>query len=214
MQNLGGQTECIMGNWKIVNNAPYLPPVKFCLTFVFHFFWVLQPSQQKLKTMLMQMQLEIRNPWLWYPRYSSMNLACAPDETTLWLSPSAKQRWNPCSRPYQDLSKRHDSAYLKSHHQICQSVWREIRNAFLVIFSSLLEAQNKDFGAASQTLLTRVKLRLQRRLKESGIPQTIGVQNPSSTDKDWNPVPGIRTLESVAWNLEFKTVLDTLIGGD
>ena len=28
--------------------------------------------------------------------------------------------------------------------------------------------------------------------KESGIPRTIGIQNPSSTDKDWNPVPGIR----------------------
>ena len=29
-------------------------------------------------------------------------------------------------------------------------------------------------------------------LKESGIPLTIGTQNPSSTDKYWNPVPGIR----------------------
>ena len=27
-------------------------------------------------------------------------------------------------------------------------------------------------------------------LKESGIPLTIGIQNPSSTDKYWNPVPG------------------------
>ena len=27
---------------------------KFCTTFVFHFSWVLQPSQEKLKTMLMQ----------------------------------------------------------------------------------------------------------------------------------------------------------------
>ena len=26
---------------------------KFCITFVFHFFWVLQPSQEKLKAMLM-----------------------------------------------------------------------------------------------------------------------------------------------------------------
>ena len=31
-----------------------------------------------------------------------------------------------------------------------------------------------------------------KQLKESGIPLTIGIQNPSSTDKDWNPVPGIR----------------------
>ena len=37
----------------ICHNAPYLPP-KFCITFVFHFSWVLQPSQEKLKTMLMQ----------------------------------------------------------------------------------------------------------------------------------------------------------------
>ena len=27
---------------------------------------------------------------------------------------------------------------------------------------------------------------------ESGIPVTYGIQNQSSTDKDWNPVPGIR----------------------
>ena len=32
-------------------------------------------------------------------------------------------------------------------------------------------------------------------LKESGIPSTIGIQNPSSTDKYWNP-------ESIAWNPE------------
>ena len=36
-----------------LHNAPYLPP-KFCKTFVFHFPWVLQPSQEKLKTMLMR----------------------------------------------------------------------------------------------------------------------------------------------------------------
>ena len=29
-------------------------------------------------------------------------------------------------------------------------------------------------------------------LKEFGIPQTIGIQNPGSTDKYWNPVPGVR----------------------
>ena len=27
-------------------------------------------------------------------------------------------------------------------------------------------------------------------LKESGISLTIGIQDHSSTDKDWNPVPG------------------------
>ena len=29
-------------------------------------------------------------------------------------------------------------------------------------------------------------------LVESGIPLNIGSQNPGSTDKDWDPVPGIR----------------------
>ena len=29
-------------------------------------------------------------------------------------------------------------------------------------------------------------------LNKSGIPQTIRTQNPSSTEKDWNPVHGIR----------------------
>ena len=42
----------------ISHNAPYLPPPppkkKCCTTFVFHFPWVLQPSQEKLKTMLLQ----------------------------------------------------------------------------------------------------------------------------------------------------------------
>ena len=39
----------------ISHNAHYLPPPpKFCITFVFHFSWVLQPFQEKLKTMLMQ----------------------------------------------------------------------------------------------------------------------------------------------------------------
>ena len=29
-------------------------------------------------------------------------------------------------------------------------------------------------------------------LKESGLPLAIGIENPSSTDKDWNRVPVIR----------------------
>ena len=37
----------------IMHHSP-LPPLKFCITFVFHFSWVLQPSQEKLKTILMQ----------------------------------------------------------------------------------------------------------------------------------------------------------------
>ena len=35
-------------------NATYPHPPKICITFVFHFSWVLQPSQEKLKTILMQ----------------------------------------------------------------------------------------------------------------------------------------------------------------
>ena len=34
-------------------------------------------------------------------------------------------------------------------------------------------------------------------LKESGIPLTMGIQNPSSADKYWNPVPGIQTPQRV-----------------
>ena len=45
-------------------------------------------------------------------------------------------------------------------------------------------------------------------LKESGILLKIGNQNPSSTDKDVNPLPG--NPESTAWNPERKTFLDSL----
>ena len=44
-------------------------------------------------------------------------------------------------------------------------------------------------------------------LGESGIPLTIAIQNPSSTDKEWDP-------ESTARNPQSKTVLDSLIWGD
>ena len=38
-------------------------------------------------------------------------------------------------------------------------------------------------------------------LKESGIPLAIGIQNPSSTEKYWNSVPGIQNprLDSLTW---------------
>jgi len=29
-------------------------------------------------------------------------------------------------------------------------------------------------------------------VEESGMPLTIGIQNPSPTDNDWNPAPGIQ----------------------
>ena len=48
-------------------------------------------------------------------------------------------------------------------------------------------------------------------LKESGIPLTIGIQNPSSTDKE----SGIQYLESgTAGNPESKTGLDSLTWGE
>ena len=44
-------------------------------------------------------------------------------------------------------------------------------------------------------------------LKESRILLTTGIQNPSSSDKYWNP-------ESTVWNPESKTVLDSLTWGE
>ena len=38
----------------------------------------------------------------------------------------------------------------------------------------------------------------------------IGIQNLRSTDKDsWNPVPGIQSPESTAWNSDSNTVQDS-----
>ena len=53
---------------------------------------------------------------------------------------------------------------LKMALSISQSGWKEIRNALPVIRWVRREAQNKDLGATSQTLLTGVWLPLQRRL--------------------------------------------------
>ena len=48
-------------------------------------------------------------------------------------------------------------------------------------------------------------------LKESAVLLKIVMQNPRSTDKDWNPVP--ENPESTAWNPESKTVLNSLTWG-
>ena len=37
-------------------------------------------------------------------------------------------------------------------------------------------------------------------LSASEIPLTIGIQNPSSIDRDWNPVPGIRNPRCLVQN--------------
>ena len=43
-------------------------------------------------------------------------------------------------------------------------------------------------------------------LKEFGIPVTIGIQNPSSTDKYWNPVPGVRNPRCGIQNLRLSWI--------
>ena len=48
------QKKCNIRHFQISHNSPYLPRKKFCITFVFLSCWVLQPSQEKLKTMLKQ----------------------------------------------------------------------------------------------------------------------------------------------------------------
>ena len=51
----------------------------------------------------------------------------------------------------------------------------------------LVESRTLDFGIRNIW-----NPEYSSRNPESGIILTIGIQNPSSTDKDWNPVPGIR----------------------
>ena len=47
---------------------------------------------------------------------------------------------------------------------------------------------------------------------ESAILLKTGIQNPSFTDNDWNPVPG--NPESTVWNPESKTALNSHTWGD
>ena len=46
-----------------------------------------------------------------------------------------------------------------------------------------------------------------KQLKKSGIPLTIGIQNPSSTDEDWNPVPGIQNPPRGIFNPRLSRIL-------
>ena len=46
--------------------------------------------------------------------------------------------------------------------------------------------------------------------EEFGIPLATGIQNASSANKGWNLVSGIRNPESMTWNPESETVLDSL----
>ena len=51
------------------------------------------------------------------------------------------------------------------------------------------------------------------RVQESWIPLTIGIQNPSSTDKDFNPVPWIRNplsgIQNPRLSCDFLTLGET-----
>ena len=62
--------------------------------------------------------------------------------------------------------------------------------------------RNPEFSGALES---------EMQLNEFGIPLTTEIQNPTSTDKDWNPVPGIRNPR--AWNPESKTLLHSLTWG-
>ena len=44
-------------------------------------------------------------------------------------------------------------------------------------------------------------------LVESGILLKIGIQNPSSTDKDWNPAPGI---QNPVWELRLSDITNVI----
>ena len=107
-------------------------------------------------------------------------VACATDETKLRLSPSAKQRRSRCSRfppVYNDLSARHDwpvkNAIVDLPIRMKGNSKRTYDNSF-----SPLGAQNKNLVTALkvlQTVLTKVKLRLQRRLARPLVPVKIGI---------------------------------------
>ena len=75
----------------------------------------------------------------------------------------------------------------------CKGIWIPKFKTFVIVESRIWENLLVESGI---------------QLKESGISLTIAVRNPSSTDKDWNPVAGNR--ESVAWNPESKAVLDII----
>ena len=49
---------------------------------------------------------------------------------------------------------------------------------------------------------------------ESGIPLTVGIQIPSSSDNVMVQGNSTWNLESKAWNPDFETVLDSLTRGD
>ena len=94
-------------------------------------------------------------------------VAYAPAKIKLWLRPSVKQRRNPCSRSsavYQDLSTCHDWPVKKAIVDLPIRLKGNLKRISSNLLSSL-EAPTKDLSTASQTLLTGVKLLLQRSLR-------------------------------------------------
>ena len=107
-------------------------------------------------------------------------VACATDETKLRLSPSAKQRRSRCSRfppVYNDLSARHDWPVKNAIVDLPIRMKGNSKCTYDNSFSPL-GAQNKNLVTALkvlQTVLTKVKLRLQRRLARPLVPVKIGI---------------------------------------
>ena len=96
--------------------------------------WNCQPWHKPLKFLTLSTQILNPNlPW------SHLNCQTAGSRRKVLQRQEknfAKQHRNPWSSPppvYQDLIRRHDSPFLKKPSSICQSGWRENRNAFPVI---------------------------------------------------------------------------------
>ena len=86
-------------------------------------------------------------------------VACATDETKLWLRPSVKHRRNPCSGSppvYQDLSTCHDWPVKKAIVDLPIKLKGNLKRTSGNLLSQL-GAPTKDLSTASQTLLTGVK---------------------------------------------------------
>ena len=82
-------------------------------------------------------------------------------ECNFWLSPFLKQHQNPLfgsSPVYQDLSMHHDWPVKKAMVNLPVRLQGNLKCISGIKFVESVGAQNKDFGATSQTLLSRVSL--------------------------------------------------------
>ena len=118
--------------------------------------------------------------------HKMQNLVWTEDESKLWLIPSAKQRrglfWVP--PVYPDLSTCHDWPVKNA---IVPLPIRMNGNSKRTSGNSLnpLEAQNKDLGTASRTILTEGKLRLPRRLIALKLQQNRRSCRATKSAKKW-----------------------------